>query len=288
MKISEVCNVTGLTKKAIEYYQVKGIIKPKTDESGYREFSNKDMEILEQVKLLRSLGLSVNEVKTILDSKYPKEELRKCVIRKELENVLQEKQIQLLSELSQGESMEDIKNKILEINKKKSIKERLLEFFPGFYGRFYLNHFAPYLEGPIETKEQNEAFEIIVQFLDEVRPPEIPEEIMGVFEETMEFWTDEMMTHVEERRQKDLENPIEFMDENLQDIEDYMAFKESEEYHNSPFGQLMEAMKSFGETSGYNEIFIPGMRKISPSYEEYYQNLLKANEVFIERFPEYK
>jgi len=43
-------------------------------------------------------------------------------------------------------------------------------------------------------------------------------------------------------------------------------------------------MKSFGETSGYNDIFIPAMRRLSPSYEEYYQNLMKANEIFVERF----
>ena len=37
-----------------------------------------------------------------------------------------------------------------------------------------------------------------------------------------------------------------------------------------------------------NDIFIPAMRRLSPSYREYYQNLLKANEVFLERFPDLK
>ena len=44
MKINEVCNVTGLTKKAIEYYQQKEIINPKLDESGYREFNESEIE----------------------------------------------------------------------------------------------------------------------------------------------------------------------------------------------------------------------------------------------------
>lgn len=64
--------------------------------------------------------------------------------------------------------------------------------------------------------------------------------------------------------------------------------KESAEYQSSPYGQLMEAMRSFGKTSGYNDIFIPAMRRVSPTYEKYYQNLLKANEVFGERYPNFK
>ncbi len=50
----------------------------------------------------------------------------------------------------------------------------------------------------------------------------------------------------------------------------------------------MEVMKSFGKTSGYYDVFILAMKRLSPSYEEYYQNLLKANEIFVERFPDFK
>lgn len=63
MKINEVCNVTGLTKKAIDYYQQKEIIDPKFDESGYREFNESEIERLKQVSVFRSLVLSVSEIK---------------------------------------------------------------------------------------------------------------------------------------------------------------------------------------------------------------------------------
>ena len=71
-------------------------------------------------------------------------------------------------------------------------------------------------------------------------------------------------------------------------IDEYQSFKESTEYQSSPYGQMMEAMKDLLETSGYNHIFIPAMRKLSPSYEDYYQNLMQANEKFMERFPDYQ
>lgn len=70
MKINEVCNVTGLTKKAIDYYQEKEIINPKFDESGYREFNKSEIERLKQVSVFRSLGLSVSEIKKVLNSKF--------------------------------------------------------------------------------------------------------------------------------------------------------------------------------------------------------------------------
>lgn len=288
MKINEVCNATGLTKKAIDYYQQKKIINPKIDESGYRQFNEFEIERLKQVSVLRSLGLSIPEIKRILDSKFSKEELRKSVVRKQLENELSEKQTQLLEQLSDGKNIEEINKEIIELNKKKSIKEKLLEVFPGFYGRFFVSHFSRFLEEPIKTEEQRKAYKVIVSFLDQVDPPEISDEIMSQFEEEMDFWTDEKLMEVEEKRQQNIENPEEFLDEYSEMIKQYQAFKESSEYQSSPYGQLMEAMKSFGQTSGYNDIFIPAMRKLSSSYEEYYQNLLKANEVFKERHPDFK
>lgn len=288
MKINEVCNATGLTKKAINYYQKKKIIDPKIDKSGYRQFNEFEIERLKQVSILRSLGLSILEIKRILDSKFSKEELRKSVIRKQLENELSEKQTQLLEQLSDGKNIEEINKEIIELNRKKSIKEKLLEVFPGFYGRFFVSHFSQFLEEPIKTEEQRKAYKVIVSFLDQVDPPEISDEIMSQFEEGMDFWTDEKLKEVEEKRQQNIENPEEFLDEYSETVKQYQAFKESSEYKSSPYGQLMEVMKSFGQTSGYNDIFIPAMRKLSPSYEEYYQNLLKANEVFKERFPDFK
>lgn len=286
MKINEVCKVTGLTKKAIDYYQQKKIINPKIDENGYREFNELDVQRLIHISILRALGLSVHEIKMVLDSRYPKEELKKCTIRMQLENELSRQQTRLLERFSYGEGIEDINNEILELNKKKSIKEKLLEVFPGFYGRFFLIHFSQFLEEPIQTEEQKEAYTIIVNFLDEVESPEISDQIMRKFEEAMDFWTDERIAEAEDKKQQSFENMEDFLEDYSEIIEKYQIFKKSEEYESSPYGKLMEIMESFGETSGYNNTFIPAMRKLSPSYEDYYQRLIKANEMFIKKFPD--
>lgn len=288
MKINEVCNATGLTKKAIDYYQQKNIINPKVDESGYREFNNEEIERLKQVSVLRSLGLSVPDIKRVLDSKLFREELRKCIIRKQLENELSEKQTQLLEQLSEGKNIEKVNKGIIELNKKKTIKEKLLEAFPGFYGRFFVSHFSRFLEDPIETEEQEEAYKIIINFIDEVEPPKISDEIMIEFEEAMDFWTDDRIAEAEDRKQESIKNPEKFLEDYSEIIEQYQDFKESVGYQSSPYGQLMDIIKSFGETSGYNDIFIPAMRRLSPSYDEYYRSLLKSNEIFVERFLDFK
>ena len=288
MKIKEVCHVTGLTKKAIDYYQQKGIIDPDVDESGYREFDELDVERLKYVSVLRSLGLSVPDTKKVLDSKFPQEELKKCAVKKKLEDEVSKQQTQLLGRMADGEDVGKIQSEISELNKKKSIKEKLLGAFPGFYGRFFFSHFSQFLGEPIETAEQRAAYETIIRFLDELEIPGISNEIMSQFEEAMDFWTDERIAEVEGTKRQSLENPEAFFENYSEMIDEYQRFKESTEYQSSPYGQMMEAMKELLETSGYNHVFIPAMRKLSPSYENYYQNLMQTNEKFMERFPDYQ
>ena len=43
MLINEVCKSTGLTKKAILYYEKENFISPKKLSNGYRDYSHKDI-----------------------------------------------------------------------------------------------------------------------------------------------------------------------------------------------------------------------------------------------------
>mgnify|MGYP001014340687 CR=1 FL=1 len=66
MKRKEVQELTGLTRKAIEYYEEKELINPSRDENNYRIYSNSHVEILKKIKTLRKLGLSVEEITKII------------------------------------------------------------------------------------------------------------------------------------------------------------------------------------------------------------------------------
>ena len=66
LKINDVEKITGLTNKAIRLYEGKGLINISRDTNGYRNYSDKDVEILKTIKQLRSIGASISDIKLYL------------------------------------------------------------------------------------------------------------------------------------------------------------------------------------------------------------------------------
>lgn len=59
MNIREVEQLTGLKKANIRYYEQEGLLSPQRNvQNNYREYSAGDVEILDKIKLLRTLGVS--------------------------------------------------------------------------------------------------------------------------------------------------------------------------------------------------------------------------------------
>ena len=75
-----------------------------------------------------------------------------------------------------------------------------------------------------------------------------------------------------------------YLAENKEVIEQYRQIKESSEYQSTIAYQFEEKLKQFQSVIGYNDVFIPTMRRLSPSYDEYYQQLEQANEKFLQMF----
>jgi len=63
MKINDVERITGLTQKAIRLYESKGLISIVRDENGYRNYTEEDIVTFKTIKLLRSVGLSIADIK---------------------------------------------------------------------------------------------------------------------------------------------------------------------------------------------------------------------------------
>ena len=67
MKIQEFAQVTGLTTKTIRYYESIGILSsPKRMPNGYRNYNQQDVERARFVAGIRSLDLSLDEIKELL------------------------------------------------------------------------------------------------------------------------------------------------------------------------------------------------------------------------------
>lgn len=66
MKINEVERLVGITKKNIRFYEKEGLLSPgRNSENGYREYGEEDVTVLKQIKLLRKLGLPLEEIRQL-------------------------------------------------------------------------------------------------------------------------------------------------------------------------------------------------------------------------------
>ena len=288
MLINEVAKLSNLTKKAVEYYTEQGLICPNILENGYRDFSEQDMEILKKIALFRRLGLSIFEIKSVLANP---DELKSILYKKTLELEQEKVKQDILKRLCNGESLEKLEQEINNINSKSIIIKKLMELFPSYYGKFICLNFSRYLTGKIETNEQMEAFKEIIDFFDNVPDIEIPKDLQEYLDEYLEKYSSEewqeKMNSIIQAKDENIRNIDEFVRKNKEVLDQYNEYKKTEEFKNSPANRLMELMKQVCATNGYYEKFIPAMRKLSPLYNEHYEQMIKANEQFIKNYPEY-
>lgn len=283
MLVNEVCKECNLTKKAVEYYIEQGLIAPSVRENGYRDFSDADVTRLKKISVLRGLGLSVADIEGVLAKQgvslnnISGQKLREIT-------VLQEKQ-KLLQELAKTQDWDSVQEKLLQIQRRQSVLERMRNAFPGYYGNFICQHFAPYLGEPVRTEEQQEAFDTIIAFLGGIQF-QIPDDLQAYYDEVTMSVDDAVAENASASVRSavcDFEN---YMDENRDVIETCMAYKQSEEYKASQAYRLEETLKQFNSTSGYSDIFIPAMCRLSESYRAHYEMLQRANEKFLQRYPQ--
>lgn len=68
MKINEAESLVGVTKKNIRYYEAEGLLSPRREVgNGYRSYSQRDVDTLRRIKLLRKLDVPLAEVKAMLE-----------------------------------------------------------------------------------------------------------------------------------------------------------------------------------------------------------------------------
>ncbi len=64
LKINEVEKAVGITVKNIRFYESQGLLSPRRNSAnGYREYGPEEVETLRQIKLLRKLGVPLEEIR---------------------------------------------------------------------------------------------------------------------------------------------------------------------------------------------------------------------------------
>lgn len=75
MKINQVEELVGITKKNIRFYEERELIHPERDpRNGYREYTLKDVEELQRVKLLRMLNVPITEIRKLQEGQITLEQ----------------------------------------------------------------------------------------------------------------------------------------------------------------------------------------------------------------------
>ncbi|MHA6566678.1 MerR family transcriptional regulator [Aerococcus urinae] len=269
----EVQKQTGLTRKAIEYYEEKGLIAPHREENGYRSYSELDVDKLHKIATLRKLDLSLNEVEEILNNE---KQLATILREKQIKSELDYRKHQLLQRLIAGESIQEIEQEISSIKKYDTMYERLQLIFPGYFGQAFFYAYQPFLNEPV--KQQNAAaFEEYIDYLDSLPMIKFSEEEKDWIEKIASDIDLSMLDKVNNSKQAAVEAPNEWFESNKESVKAYLNFKESDDFKSSPLYSMNEKIKNYMEDNHYYEKAIPLIRKFSPQYDAYYKKLLEAD-----------
>ncbi|RWR14015.1 MerR family transcriptional regulator [Siminovitchia fortis] len=69
MKVKEVAELTGISVRTLHHYDEIGLLSPgRKAESGYREYTDEDLETLQQILFFRELGFPLKKIKDVLNS----------------------------------------------------------------------------------------------------------------------------------------------------------------------------------------------------------------------------
>lgn len=65
MTIKEIEEASGMQRANIRFYEEEGLIHPEREKNGYRNYTEEDLKILNKIKLLRSLHVSLEDIKAM-------------------------------------------------------------------------------------------------------------------------------------------------------------------------------------------------------------------------------
>lgn len=275
MQINEVTQQVDLSKRAIKYYEEQGLLTVKKDSNGYRNYTEENLTTLKEIAVYRKLGINISDIKQLLKSKDI--QLLETIYEQKASDLhVQQKQLEALRSYIQDHNVD----RIYESVDYQTIAQALQDMIPGFYGYYFMNHFMPYLQIPITTKEQRIAYENIIQFWDNttIRIPFFMKLMNFIFYRfTPKASMEQMVSRMESQIQQYL-NPSEEEYKKLkeQTIRN-VKLKNSLFYKYHPiFISQRKFMKQL-QKQGYNDIFIPNMIALSPKYKEYHDALMNIN-----------
>lgn len=273
MRLNEVIKQVDLSKRAIKFYEEKGLLKTKRDSNGYRNYTDKDISLLKEISSYRKMGIGLSDIKRILNDKSV---LKQILIEKKKEITISQNELEALEKFIENNNIEELYDSV----DYKTLADAIQNSIPGFYGYYFLNHFLPYLQIRIQTKEQQEAYNRLIEFWDNtnIRIP-----FLMKLNSWILFKLNSKKSLIVQIEQIDLQikemlNPTEEEYEKLKKkVNEGYKLKNSIFYKYSLIGISQRKFMKELQNKGYNDIFIPSMIALSPKYKEYHNALMAIN-----------
>ena len=273
MTINDISKELGLTKRAIKFYEEKGLLSVPKDENGYRNYSQEHIRMLKTISIYRKLGIGIADIQKIINHEDKSILMR---VLKEKETELQDKQAELL-ELRSFISTQNV-DQAYERFEYETVAQAMKDAVPGFYGRYFLNHFQPYLQIRIQTEEQANAYNAIKEFWDntEIKIPLLMRVSGWLMLHLQPHVTPEKMeSRASVQLKLYLDPSAEEYEKLKKTVLDGYRAKKLLRFH-PMYIEQRKLMKEL-QNKGYNDIFIPNMKILSPAYKTYHEALTSIN-----------
>lgn len=133
-KINELSKLAGVSTRTLRYYDKIGLLSPSNiAENNYRIYSEKEIDLLQQILFYKELGFSLTDIKSILNSdKF--EFLEALYYHKEKLTLKQERLNKLLYTINQTIKKEKGEIKMSNDEKFKNLKEEYISNNESAYG----------------------------------------------------------------------------------------------------------------------------------------------------------
>ena len=247
MKISEVMKATGLTKKAIYYYEEEGLVSPQKDrDNNYRSYTEDDVNKLIQISVLRKLDIPLSVIYEVLKNKLEIKEVMKRqleVIENKINYLYRNKDIiQNLIEKLNGSSFKSSMNEIEALNNRLMLDARadagymqkeLDRLFPDNLGKLFSIFYVQFLDEPLDSDEKAKAWEELVNMLDALDEIEYSEDIKRIINDYYGKITNNELVKIEEKSRETI-NIILSREGAPSEEKVLEAKKKLEEYYNDP------------------------------------------------------
>jgi DNA-binding transcriptional MerR regulator len=66
MRIGELSRRSGVNQRLLRYYEEQGLLRPRRQPSGYREYSTSDVETVRRIRNLLAAGLNTTTIANLL------------------------------------------------------------------------------------------------------------------------------------------------------------------------------------------------------------------------------